>query len=1080
MSALTDLFTELELLVAKMESIAFGDENKIVTHNGVDRPSLAKEIADKFTSLQSLVGGKIPFSTKVTLAVSGAPSIDANGYYPLAYVWNDLDGDKNGLYGWDGAAWVKNDYDSVNFADGANVLLDPLNQMVVSVPDLNGFSHFMSGGHVAVDSIFSGDGNALESTVDGARVVRDFNIPSDFIGKSLAVRTYADFDVGGGYTLVYRDVNRNIISSNSLFPAPGAGGNYYSLRRDVPENATTLSVMLEPSSGKVRVHFYGASFQGVPRPFEIVNASVLVDAAKTVTDASIKSAIDAAKVVTDASIKDVVDAAVGHNVFVDPLNQVVPAIQNLNGFSHFLSGDHVVVPNIFSPDGGALESISDGARVARDFNIPNDYVGKSLAVRTYADFDVGGGYTLVYRDVNRNIISSNSLFPAPGAGGNYYSMRLDVPDNAAVLSVILEPSSGKVRVHFYGASFQGVPQPSEVINSVGVFNALIKTSNILFDSFNRFANVNTRIEGFKSVNSGRIFDSQNGVTNHPVLTNAVDDSFNKFERLYSMERAGLIEADSFNLRVSVWSASGCTVKIHFRTSTGSVRALVSTKVASAGFVELSFDNITVYSDSHSLSVIVENPSGAAELISSFASKTGVPSDNEILPTPSEMAEVVGIVTNSGVAGGKLVVDSVQLNPANLYVNSAFEVSPGLWEFIAQGQVYRVLTSAPDVVVCVPVSGKVTLVLVSGQSLSVGASSGNTIDPAASITGFTGRMLMPGGSKSQGVEDWPLTTNSISALGYLKNDSNLSCSPGTSAIYQALSLGIDASFLLLSHGISGKQIEYLRDGNSTANAAIQLQRAKSLIESYGLQVDSRVPMIWNQGEADGTDTNYADDLISLVEMYKSMIATHLGSGYSLTFLVDQVSRSYSKAPALAQYQVCDSRDDCIMALTKAHMQLKYNMNAETANSDGTHMSKRGYFLMGAYWGKAIYGLLSRGDFNSLDKRAITIDGNKIHVDFMVADSRLIFDSAIDVANLGFSYDDNLSNTILSAEIVSRDRVTLTMSTDISSASLRVLGLGRNVEVTGNYTGSPLRTNSQLFVPELSENLHDWALCWEVGI
>jgi len=445
-----------------------------------------------------------------------------------------------------------------------------------------------------------------------------------------------------------------------------------------------------------------------------------------------------------------------------------------------------------------------------------------------------------------------------------------------------------------------------------------------------------------------------------------------------------------------------------------------------------------------------------------------------------MSEVVGLVTNSGVAAGKLVVNSVQLSPSDLHVSSAHEVSVGLWEFVAAGQAYRVLESAPDVVICVPVSGKVTLVLVSGQSLSVGASSGNTVDPAAGITGFTGRMLMPGGSNSQGPDDWALSEDSISKLEYLKNDSNLSYSPGTSAIYQALSLGIDASFLLLSHGISGKQIEYLRDGNSAANGAIQLQRAKLLIESYGLQVDYRVPMIWNQGEADGTDTNYADDLVGLVEMYKTMIATHLGAGYSLTFLVDQVSRSYSKAPALAQYQVCDSRDDCIMAVTKAHMQLKYNMAVETGSTDTTHMSKRGYFLMGAYWGKAIFGLLSNGDFNSLDKRAIIVDGNKIHIDFLISNSRLVFDSSIDVGNLGFSYDDNLSNTIVSAEIVSRDRVTLTLNADITSASLRVLGLGRNVESSGGYTGSPLRTNSQLFVPELSEYLHDWALCWEVGI
>ena len=885
-STLSELLVEVQELAAKLESLGFGGESESVTHNGVTRSSLQKSIADKFVALQAMANGLPAFETKTILVASGAPTADANGNFPAAYVWGDSTVNNNGLWGWDGSSWAKSPYDAINAADGFNLFFDPLNQMVTDVPDLNGFSHFSS-------------------------------------------YTYA------------------------------------------------------------------------------------------------------------------------------------------------------VAANAFSVNGNAIESLTDGDKVQRDFHIPAEYIGKSMTVRVFADFDVGGNYSLVYRRADKSLISSNSDYPAPSAGSGFYSIKRDVPAEAAILSVVLDPSSGKVRASFFGASFQGVPQPSELVDTFSLLNLATKTNNILFDSFNEYASIKSEIAGFKSVNSGEIKTSNNGVTLNPVLTNSAS-SPTKFERLYNLSRARINEGDSFNLIVSVWAAAGCTCKIHFRNSNGSVNKYVTAKYPVTGFNELSFNEIVVPVGAYSLSVIIENPSASAELISSLAAKIGVPNDNEVPPTPVELAEIASIADGDGVVGGQLIVNGETLSPADLYVDSAHLVSAGLWEFYVNGKAYRVLESNPAVVVFVPKSGLVTMLLVSGQSLGMGDSSGSTIDPAASLSGFTGQMLMPAGYHSQGPGDSALSVGDITQLEYLENDSGNSHSPATSAVYQALNLGLDASFIVLSHGIGGQQIEYLRDGNSFANGVVQIQDSKALVESYGLTVNSQVLVVWNQGEADGTDTNYYDDLNGLVDLYKGEIETHLGTAYSMTFLLDQVSRHYSTTPALAQYQVGQDRDDAIMVLTKAHMQVKYNMALETGGSDYTHMSKRGYFLMGAYWGKAIHGVLSTGDFRALDKRAVIVDGDKIHIDFYVGSGRLVSDLTVNVALLGFNYSDSLGASIISAEIVSGDRVTLTMSADIEAATNRKLELGRNVEALGQYTGSPLRSVSRLFIPEMSEYLHDWALCWEVDI
>ncbi len=110
---LNDLLIELQDLVAKLETLGFGNETESVTHNSVTRPSLQKVIEDKYSELQSLIQGRVPFETKADMVAAGAPANDVNGNLPLADVWNDPDNTQNGIYGWNGSAWIKSNYDVI-------------------------------------------------------------------------------------------------------------------------------------------------------------------------------------------------------------------------------------------------------------------------------------------------------------------------------------------------------------------------------------------------------------------------------------------------------------------------------------------------------------------------------------------------------------------------------------------------------------------------------------------------------------------------------------------------------------------------------------------------------------------------------------------------------------------------------------------------------------------------------------------------------------------------------------------------------------------------------------------------------
>lgn len=100
------LVAEFQKNIDWLNQVLKGGESDSVLIDGILKPSISKDLADKYAALQAMMKGRLSYATKVQM--------DADSSQPantLAEVWNDAEVDKNGLYGFDGSVWVKSPYD---------------------------------------------------------------------------------------------------------------------------------------------------------------------------------------------------------------------------------------------------------------------------------------------------------------------------------------------------------------------------------------------------------------------------------------------------------------------------------------------------------------------------------------------------------------------------------------------------------------------------------------------------------------------------------------------------------------------------------------------------------------------------------------------------------------------------------------------------------------------------------------------------------------------------------------------------------------------------------------------------------
>ncbi len=100
------LVEQLKQQIDWLNQILLGSETDSVVMKGIVKPSISKDIADKWEAISALVNGRHVHETKQDMDSSGAPP---DGQ--LAEVWNDSEPENNGIYGWDGSQWLLSSYD---------------------------------------------------------------------------------------------------------------------------------------------------------------------------------------------------------------------------------------------------------------------------------------------------------------------------------------------------------------------------------------------------------------------------------------------------------------------------------------------------------------------------------------------------------------------------------------------------------------------------------------------------------------------------------------------------------------------------------------------------------------------------------------------------------------------------------------------------------------------------------------------------------------------------------------------------------------------------------------------------------
>ncbi|EPP5326253.1 hypothetical protein ACXP2N_08135 [Vibrio alginolyticus] len=150
-----------------LNEILVGGETDSVLIDGVEKPSIEKRFADRFSAFQAMVQGRRSFETKDLLLASGEPPADKL----LAEVWNDEVQSNNGLYGWTGVKWDKSPYDvySMTMSEvdkGNKEMMRQLNNRIEDLPTTNDieFAICDKEGNVVVSISSEGKINLLKDT----------------------------------------------------------------------------------------------------------------------------------------------------------------------------------------------------------------------------------------------------------------------------------------------------------------------------------------------------------------------------------------------------------------------------------------------------------------------------------------------------------------------------------------------------------------------------------------------------------------------------------------------------------------------------------------------------------------------------------------------------------------------------------------------------------------------------------------------------------------------------------------------------------------------------------------------------
>jgi len=263
-----------------------------------------------------------------------------------------------------------------------------------------------------------------------------------------------------------------------------------------------------------------------------------------------------------------------------------------------------------------------------------------------------------------------------------------------------------------------------------------------------------------------------------------------------------------------------------------------------------------------------------------------------------------------------------------------------------------------------------------------------------------------------------------------------------------------------------------------NIDAQLTLAVNHARSLGFDIAPKVVLNWIQGQSDSSP-NYDIYLSELIENFNELVKSVVAPDASAAIVVSQTRGYGQKLISLDQLEVISQRDDVFFGASEFEYQVRFPIGTQ---GGGTHLAPEGYYVMGQRIGRNIFAALEGTENAAILIKSVTQTGARtLIVEFTGVDNHLVRDESIFSAdefirppsNMGFfAYQTSGSGSapfqIANAEIISRNQVLLTFSSDITGEFLLMLGrTPEDLRLPGSewgtaigWGGTTLRDSGQL--------------------
>ena len=302
----------------------------------------------------------------------------------------------------------------------------------------------------------------------------------------------------------------------------------------------------------------------------------------------------------------------------------------------------------------------------------------------------------------------------------------------------------------------------------------------------------------------------------------------------------------------------------------------------------------------------------------------------------------------------------------------------------------------------------------------------------------------------------------------------------------LSNKIDGSggvrFLTYAAGVGGSTIDQLGQGSDGYQTFMNaLTGAKNIAAKKGWKVI--VPaFVWQHGESGLTDTGYKTKLSALRTQMQTDIKAITGQSMNVHCYVANPSTARSLtqyASSQAMYEL--SRDD------SSNFTQVGGVYECQPYSDFTHLTTRGYTLLGHKYADAIYYDLINGfgSYKAVTPKIITRTNNVIDIEFYVPKPPLKFmtnDVVYDIANKGFTYTDSTSSATISSVDILPDgktvRITLSATPTGANKKIRAGWNGSTADYIGRQRTNLCDSNNGKSV--MNDDLNHFCLTFEENL